>query len=96
MMVFGRDPMRVSGNQLSITARENGEQGARDNLLSWHFRQCVLANMRGAGAPVWDYDSDGPGDVVGRILTEDIHGQTRLGAEIESRLSLTPFLTTRT
>ena len=27
-----------------------------DQLLRWHFRQAVLANMKGAGAPMFEHD----------------------------------------
>lgn len=30
--------------------------GRVDQLLRWHFRQAVLANMRGAGEPVFEND----------------------------------------
>jgi len=49
-----------------MTARENGDQGMRDNPLRWYLRQHVLAGMRSAGEPVCDYDSEEPGDVVSR------------------------------
>ena len=38
----------------------------RDELLRWHFRQSVLANMRGNGEPIFDVDFAG-GDMMGEI-----------------------------
>lgn len=91
MFVFCADINAVGGKQLSFTARENGTSGVRDQFLWWHFRQCVFANMRGVGEPLWDYGPDEGGDVVSRILEADPKG-AMLGAEIASRLALTPFL----
>ena len=39
-----------------------------DQLLRWHFRQAVLANMRGAGEPIFEHDFPPGSDVVGDIL----------------------------
>ncbi|KAG9232165.1 HNH endonuclease-domain-containing protein [Amylocarpus encephaloides] len=37
-------------------------------LLRWHFRQAVLANMRGAGEPRFEHDFPPGSDIVGDIL----------------------------
>jgi hypothetical protein len=61
-----------------------------DSLLRWHFRQAVLANMRGAGEPTFEHDFPPGSDIVGDIL----HGPKaagrmefelfgRLGAQME-------------
>jgi hypothetical protein len=61
-----------------------------DQLLRWHFKQAVLANMRCAGEPVFEHDFPPGSDIVGDIL----HGQkptermeyelfSRLGAQME-------------
>ena len=88
--MFAEDSNSIAGRSLSPSARENGVHGARNSLLRWHLRQCVFANMRGAGEPIWDYD-DPTGDVVGRLLREDTGGE-KLGQEIATRLALTQFL----
>ncbi|KAF3221172.1 hypothetical protein TWF191_007142 [Orbilia oligospora] len=90
---FGRNKFGYGGNFMSATARQSNSNnnGARDTLLLWHFRQCVLANMRGAGEPLWDYSPREEGDVVGRLLSSD-HTMTRLGEEVEARLALTSYL----
>ncbi|KAF3079798.1 hypothetical protein TWF569_009167 [Orbilia oligospora] len=90
---FGRNKFGYGGKFMSATARQsnNNNNGARDTLLLWHFRQCVLANMRGAGEPLWDYSPREEGDVVGRLLSSD-HTMTRLGEEVEARLALTSYL----
>ena len=37
-----------------------------DDLLRWHFRQAVLANMRGAGKLIFEHDFEGE-DIVRAI-----------------------------
>jgi hypothetical protein len=39
-----------------------------DELLRWHFRQAVLANMKGAGEPIFEHDFPPGSDIVGDIL----------------------------
>lgn len=38
-----------------------------DQLLRWHFRQAVLANMRGAGEPIFENDFPPGTDMAGEI-----------------------------
>ncbi|KIW86275.1 hypothetical protein Z517_01670 [Fonsecaea pedrosoi CBS 271.37] len=61
-----------------------------DPLLRWHFRQAVLANMRGAGEPCFEHDLPPGSDIVGEILRGPKSGErmefelfSRLGAQIE-------------
>ena len=89
VIVFGPEMYSIAGRQMSPSARENGVSGVRNSLLHWHLRQCVFANMRDAGEPIWDYD-DITGD-VGQLLREDTGGE-KLGQEIATRLALTQFL----
>jgi hypothetical protein len=46
----------------------NDPQRPVDELLRWHFRQAVLANMRGVGEPVFEHDFPPGSDIVGGIL----------------------------
>ncbi|KAG0641119.1 HNH endonuclease-domain-containing protein [Tuber brumale] len=39
-----------------------------DNLLRWHFRQSVLANMRGAGELIFEHDFPPGTDTAGKVL----------------------------
>ena len=39
-----------------------------DELLRWHFRQALLANMRGTGEPTFEHDFPPGSDIVGDIL----------------------------
>ena len=38
-----------------------------DELLRWHFRQAIFANMRGAGEPIFEIDFPPGSDVLGEI-----------------------------
>lgn len=46
----------------------NNPQRPVDQLLRWHFRQAVLANMRGAGEPRFEHDFPPGSDIVRDIL----------------------------
>ena len=46
----------------------NHPQRPVDELLRWHFRQAVLANMKGAGEPIFEHDFPPGSDIVGDIL----------------------------
>ncbi|KIW78778.1 hypothetical protein Z517_08617 [Fonsecaea pedrosoi CBS 271.37] len=61
-----------------------------DPLLRWHFRQAVLANMRGTGEPHFEHDLPPGSDIVGEILRGPKSGErmefelfSRLGAQME-------------
>lgn len=58
-----------------------------DQLLRWHFRQAVLANMRGAGEPRFEHDFPPGSDIVGDILNGPKPGE-RMEFELFSRLSI--------
>jgi len=57
-----------------------------DSLLRWHFRQAVLANMRGAGEPIFEHDFPPGSDMVGDILRGPKAGG-RMEFELFSRLA---------
>jgi hypothetical protein len=56
-----------------------------DQLLQWHFRQSVLANMRGAGEPIFDQDFPPGSDMIGEIM-QGPYSKERLEMEFNSRL----------
>ncbi|KAK9367465.1 hypothetical protein V1509DRAFT_566789 [Lipomyces kononenkoae] len=67
---FDTDVFKMDGRRLDPICREsNGEDCARDELLRWHFRQAVLANMRGVGEPVFGMDFPLGSDMMGEILS---------------------------
>lgn len=56
-----------------------------DHLLRWHFRQSVLANMRGAGEPSFEHDFPPRSDMLKEIL-EGPFPTERFDMELSSRL----------
>ncbi|KAK9326103.1 HNH endonuclease-domain-containing protein, partial [Lipomyces orientalis] len=88
---FDKDPFKIDGRILDPICREsNGEEGARDELLRWHFRQAVLANMRGAGEPSFEMDFPPGSDMMGDILSGP-QAAKRMEAELFSRLNGVSF-----
>lgn len=68
----------------------NNPQRPADELLRWHFRQAVIANMKGAGEPIFEHDFPPGSDIVGDILRGPKAGErmefelfSRLGAQVE-------------
>ncbi|KAK9365205.1 HNH endonuclease-domain-containing protein [Lipomyces kononenkoae] len=61
IICFDEDPFRIDGRTLDPVC-------ARDELLRWHFRQAVFANMRGVGEPTFEMDFPPGTDMVGEIL----------------------------
>ncbi|RPB03499.1 hypothetical protein L873DRAFT_1841125 [Choiromyces venosus 120613-1] len=56
-----------------------------DQLLRWHFRQSILANMRGVGEPTIEHDFPSGTDTMTEIR-EGPYAQERLEMEFASRL----------
>ncbi|KAK9357635.1 hypothetical protein V1504DRAFT_398437, partial [Lipomyces starkeyi] len=63
----------------------------RDELLRWHFRQAVLANMRRAGEPLFEMDFPPGTDMMGKILSGP-EPDKRMEAELFSRLNSVPLV----
>jgi len=68
----------------------NSPQRPVDQVLRWHFRQAVIANMKGAGEPIFEHDFPPGSDIVGDILRGPKAGErmefelfSRLGAQVE-------------
>jgi len=57
-----------------------------DELLRWQFRQAVLANMRGAGEPVFEVDYPPGSDMIGDIMSGPKPAE-RMEFEVFTRLS---------
>ncbi|KAK9487723.1 hypothetical protein V1527DRAFT_517596 [Lipomyces starkeyi] len=89
IICFDKDPFGIGRRILDPICR-NGEDGARDDLLRWHFRQAVLANMRGAGEPSFEMDFPPGSDMMGEILSGPEAGK-RMEAELFSRLNGVSF-----
>jgi len=57
-----------------------------DVLLRWHFRQAVLANMKGAGEPCFECDFPPGSDIMAEITSGPKAGE-RLEFELFSRFN---------
>ncbi|KAJ8100167.1 HNH endonuclease-domain-containing protein [Lipomyces tetrasporus] len=83
---FDSDLLGLDGRVLDSVCRDpNDERSVRDELLRWHFRQAVLANMRAAGESVLEFDFPPGTDMVGEILSGP-DAAKRMEAELFSRL----------
>ncbi|KAF8416262.1 hypothetical protein EV426DRAFT_627516 [Tirmania nivea] len=51
VVCFDTDRKGIAGKYIEFG---NDERRPVDQLLRWHFRQAILANMRGAGEPVFE------------------------------------------
>ncbi|KAF2183148.1 hypothetical protein K469DRAFT_584164 [Zopfia rhizophila CBS 207.26] len=89
IVYFFPDRHNLSGKRLDQRFLDDPQRPV-DQLLRWHFQQAVLANMRGAGEPVFEHDFPPGSDIVGDVL----HGPkaaermeyelfSRLGAQVE-------------
>ncbi|KAG0641778.1 HNH endonuclease-domain-containing protein [Tuber brumale] len=69
VVVFATDRFGLDGRVLDPVCRSTTDpHRVSDELLRWHFRQSVLANVRGGGEPIFD-DAFLPGpDLLGEIL----------------------------
>jgi len=78
----------IDGRVLDPICRNpNNPDRVSDDVLRWHFRQSVLANIRGAGEPVFETDFPGGTDVMATLRTEP-YGKERFEMELETRLRL--------
>ncbi|KAK9361217.1 hypothetical protein V1504DRAFT_96707 [Lipomyces starkeyi] len=82
IICFNEDPLGLGGGRLDPICRDPGnEQSVRYELLRWHFRQAVFANMRGAGEAQSGTDSPPGPDVVG-VALKGPEPANSMGAEI--------------
>jgi hypothetical protein len=65
---FTRDSKGLAGKHLDQRFLDNPQRPV-DQLLRWHFKQTVLANMRGVGEPIFEHDFPPGSDIVGQILS---------------------------
>ena len=84
-MFFTRDSKNLAGKHLNQKFLNNPQRPV-DQLLRWHFRQAVLANMRGAGEPIFEHDFPPGSDIVGQILSGPKAAE-RMEFEVFSRLA---------
>lgn len=78
-MVFD-DDFGFDGRTLDMVCRNPADSHrVSGQLLRWHFRQSILANMRGAGEPVFEHDFP-----LGMDMMEEI----REGPCVEERFEM--------
>ncbi|KAG0132636.1 HNH endonuclease-domain-containing protein [Tuber indicum] len=86
VVVFTIDFLGHDGKILDPVCRNPADpHRVSDQLLRWHFRQSVLANMRGAGEPIFEHDFPSGTDIAGEIMAGP-YGQERFALEIAARL----------
>ena len=76
----------IDGRTLDFVCRDPEDpHKVSDGLLRWHFRQSVLANMRGAGEPVFEHDFP-PGTDMVKEISEGPCAKERFELEVSARL----------
>ncbi|KAI9823519.1 MAG: hypothetical protein M1826_007731 [Phylliscum demangeonii] len=71
---------------LALSCRDRTDpRSVPDKLLRWHFRQAVLANVKGDGEPVWDFDNP-PGSDVMACIRNGPEPEKRMEMELVTRL----------
>ncbi|PGH05646.1 hypothetical protein GX51_02805 [Blastomyces parvus] len=83
---FGPGSWGIDGRILDPVCRDpNTNTHVSDELLRWHFRQSVLANMRGVGEPIFESDFP-PGSDMMVTLRDEQYGKERFELELQARV----------
>ncbi|KAI9880656.1 MAG: hypothetical protein M1830_001660 [Pleopsidium flavum] len=82
---FQQDVKSIAGKHLDQRFVDDPDRPTK-SVLRWHFRQAVLANMRGAGEPIFEHDFPPGSDMIGGIL-EGPMAEKRMEFELFSRLA---------
>lgn len=85
IVVFRSDIYKIAGNYLDQKIVNHPHRPV-DSLLRWHFRQAVLANVRGAGEPIFECDFPPGSDIAGEIRRGPKAAE-RMEFELFSRLA---------
>ncbi|PUU74667.1 hypothetical protein B9Z19DRAFT_1196050 [Tuber borchii] len=86
IVVFDIDIFGLDGRILDPVCRNPDDpRRVSDQLLRWHFRQSIFANVRRVREPIFEHDFPPGHDVAGEILAGP-YGQERFALEIASRL----------
>jgi len=83
VVCFNTDRKGVAGKHIDFG---DDERRPADQLLRWHFRQAVLANMRGVGEAWFECDFPPGSDVMGEILNGPMAAE-RMEFELFSRVA---------
>jgi len=90
IVCFGPDGEDIAGKHLDQRFLDDPRR-LPDAIIRWHFRQAVLANVRGAGEPVFEFDFPPGSDIMGEITSGPRAGD-RMEFELFSRLVEQPSL----
>ncbi|PUU78925.1 hypothetical protein B9Z19DRAFT_1083032, partial [Tuber borchii] len=85
IVCFIYDDNGIAGTHLDKTFVEDPKRPV-DQVLRWHFRQAVLADMRGQGAPVFECDFPSNSDILDDIMSSSKVGE-RMEFELFTRLA---------
>lgn len=85
IVCFTLDDAGVAGNYLDQQFI-NDPRRPIDQLLRWHFRQAVFANMRGVGEPIFECDYPPGSDIMGEISSGP-YGAELMEFQLFSRLA---------
>ena len=86
IVVFAIDFLGCDGKVLDPVCRNPTDPHCvSDDLLRWHFRQSVLANVRGVGEPLFEHDFPPGTDMIGEIRAGP-YAQERFELEMAVRL----------
>ncbi|KAG0639916.1 hypothetical protein HOY80DRAFT_1015685 [Tuber brumale] len=86
VVVFDVDIFGYDGRILDPVCRNQDDpHRVSDDALRWHFRQSVLANVRGVGEPIFEHDFPPGTDMLSEILSGPC-AQERFELEIATRL----------
>lgn len=84
--MFGDDNWGIDGRSLDLVCRNPADpRRVPDEILRWHYRQSVCANMRGAGEPIFDHDFPPGTDMMGEIR-QGPYTKERFEIELGARL----------
>ncbi|PGH29077.1 hypothetical protein GX50_08171 [[Emmonsia] crescens] len=83
---FMPDGFGIDGRILDPVCRDpENLHRVSDEVLRWHFMQSVLANMRGAGEPIFEHDFPPGTDMLG-TWREEPYGKERFEMALATKL----------
>lgn len=85
IVCFVHDWMGIAGSSVNQRFIDDPRRPV-DQLLRWHFRQSVLANMRGAGEPIFECDFPKGSDLMSEIVSGPLPAE-RMEFELFGRLA---------
>ncbi|KAI5304842.1 hypothetical protein KEM56_005841 [Ascosphaera pollenicola] len=84
--VFCKDIFKIEGKKLDKVCRQKDDPNSiSKEILRWHFRQAVLANMRSVGEPTFETDFPPGSDRLGAMRNEP-YGKERLEKALDFRM----------